>query len=83
MTTQEIKTELKSNKIGRGCKFNILSNCVTIVYPQHKLWNGNFSHKGSQKENDLICIKNNYSIAAKKGTIVQSTKRAIQIYLNN
>ena len=86
MNAQELTAELKAAKVGKGCKFNTLSNCVTIIYPAHKIISGNdsnpFSYKGSQKESDVAYVLENYKMANGLGTIVKTTRRAIQIYIN-
>jgi len=85
---QEIKAELKSNKIGRGCKITTMANCLTIVYPKCKLHNPDFNnypfkYNGSQKQKDIDFIISKYSISVTGNTIVHNNKLAIQIYLTN
>ena len=88
MTAQEIITNLKSNKVARGCKISHCQNCVTIAYPQHKTFNPDienhpFQYSGSQHESDLNYIRTMYSMAVNKGTVVHNNRFSIQIYLTN
>ncbi len=84
MTSTKLTAELKAAKIGKGCKFITLSNCVSIIYPAHKIINGNdpnpFSYKGSQKESDVAYVLENYKMSNGLGTVVKTTRRALQIY---
>jgi hypothetical protein len=86
MNATELTNELKAAKIGKGCKFSTLSNCVTISYPKHKtqcLTEPNpFLYEGSQKEKDDKYVLENYSINSGKGTLVHKNRMSIQIYVN-
>jgi len=86
MKAQELKSKLKTAKIGKGCKFIVNSNCVTIVYQDYRLWSDSdtslFSYHGSQKQKDTDFVKANFSSSNGLGTLVHSNKRSIQIYIN-
>ena len=86
-TTTEIREELREAKIGRGCKFILNANCVTIIYPTHRTESGlpsnPYSHKGSQKDREDQYVLSNYSMDVNPDTLVHRNGKTIQIYLNN
>jgi hypothetical protein len=87
-TIDQIREELKNAKIGVGCKFIVVRNCITINYPQHKIVDNNLSCENSQMKRDVDYISNHYSLVASNGTTkyekhFSGNKGSVQIYIMN